>query len=117
MSTTNQEDALASSAIQESNFLKAVTEPLHDGIRTDMGNVILARNYKGEVLVGGLGPFGVGKMWFKETEGNKQWHGYLSCPMVTKSDVIAGLQHRIGIKRGEIIDLEKKIAELEKGSQ
>lgn len=66
-------------AMRESNILKA----LRDGprLRRDYDEWIERRTLDGHVLLGGLGAFGSGEMWFKEEPRHKEYPGYATCPV------------------------------------
>ena len=46
------------------------------GLSYDYGIVVLAVCDCGEVLLGGLGGMGMGEMWFKWDDRNKEYPGY-----------------------------------------
>lgn len=65
------------------NIQRAMSDDGPPRIRADMELVILAKDSaKGVVLVGGLGPFGVGRMWFKATDHFRQKATYAEAPEV-----------------------------------
>lgn len=110
----SEKDAAEVSAIREANMVKALTEPLHEGIRTDMGQSCLMRDIRrGRVLVDGFGPFGVGRMWIKTKESLEEYPnrlpGFLSCPILTKEMEIDGIRRKIALKEAEIAKLKESI--------
>lgn len=68
------------------NVSKAMSDERFPRLRSDFTQVIICKTVDGsECLVGGLGPFGVGCMWFKNTDGHmNHYPTFESAPVVVK---------------------------------
>lgn len=77
------------------------------GLRYSMGIFVIAKDTKNrEVLLGGLGSFGVGQMWFGITEYNRQYEGFDDAPDIDTETHGA----RLNYWTGKVDVYEKKIA-------
>lgn len=69
----------------QKNVERALSDDGPPGIRVDMETCVLAKDTtNGFVLIGGLGPFGVGRMWFRTSEWHRSRPGWDSAPEVLR---------------------------------